>query len=129
LSKRRSEEGTAMTATNPRDGKEKRLGRGLDAIIPRAEGEPQERAEASEAGEREMSSIDEAALEAAVRDAEHNPRLTLWSKESAAVLRYLRKTTPEFSISKEAAKALEEALKNKYYDVWKAVKERLGRGT
>ena len=32
-----------------------------------------------------------------------NPRITLWSSRSSAVFRYLRKTEPEFSISKEAS--------------------------
>mgnify|MGYP003298354371 CR=1 FL=1 len=32
-----------------------------------------------------------------------NPRITLWSARSSAVFRYLRKTEPEFSISKEAS--------------------------
>jgi len=69
--------------------------------------------------------IDEASLEMAIRDAEKNPRITLWSKESAAILRYLRKTTPEFSISREAAKVLEEALRNKYPRLWKLVEKSL----
>lgn len=39
-----------------------------------------------------------------------NPRITLWSSQSAAVFRYLRKTEPEFSISKEASVLIDEAL-------------------
>lgn len=41
-----------------------------------------------------------------------NPRITLWSSRSSAVFRYLRKTEPEFSISKEASKLIEEAVVN-----------------
>lgn len=49
---------------------------------------------------------------------EKNPRVTLWSARSAAVLRYLRKTEPEFSISKEASNLVEEAVKSKYPEIW-----------
>ena len=40
-------------------------------------------------------------LEDAVMEATRNPRISLWSPKSAAVLRYLRKTVPEFSISED----------------------------
>ena len=33
-------------------------------------------------------------------DAQKNPRITLWSVKSAACFRYLKKTVPEFSISR-----------------------------
>lgn len=49
---------------------------------------------------------------------ETNPRITLWSAKAAAVLRYLRKTEPEFSISKEASKLIEDALAEKYPEIW-----------
>jgi len=39
------------------------------------------------------------------------------------VLRVLKKTTPEFSMSREAAKLLEEAIKSRYPELWKAVEE------
>ena len=48
-----------------------------------------------------------------------NPRITLWSVKSSAVFRYLRKTQPEFSISKEASKLIDEAVSQKYPDIWK----------
>ena len=47
-----------------------------------------------------------------------NPRITLWSSRSSAVFRYLRKTEPEFSISKEASILIEEAVSKKYPEVW-----------
>lgn len=49
---------------------------------------------------------------------EKNPRITLWSSRSSAVLRYLRKTEPEFSISKEASILIEEAVSKKYPEIW-----------
>ena len=48
-----------------------------------------------------------------------NPRITLWSSRSSAVFRYLRKTEPEFSISKEASTLIEEAVSKKYPEIWK----------
>jgi hypothetical protein len=47
-----------------------------------------------------------------------NPRNTLWSSRSSAVLRYLRKTEPEFSISKEASILIDEAVSKKYPEIW-----------
>lgn len=49
---------------------------------------------------------------------EKNPRITLWSSRSSAVFRYLRKTEPEFSISKEASVLIEEAVAKKYPEIW-----------
>ncbi len=47
-----------------------------------------------------------------------NPRITLWSSRSSAVFRYLRKTEPEFSISKEASILIDEAVSKKYPEIW-----------
>ena len=47
-----------------------------------------------------------------------NPRITLWSSRSSAVFRYLRKTEPEFSISKEASVLIDEAVSKKYPEIW-----------
>ena len=47
-----------------------------------------------------------------------NPRITLWSSRSSAVFRYLRKTEPEFSISKQASILIEEAVSKKYPEIW-----------
>jgi hypothetical protein len=54
---------------------------------------------------------------------EKNPRITLWSSRSSAVLRYLRKTEPEFSISKEASILIEEAVSKKYPEIWELFKD------
>lgn len=47
-----------------------------------------------------------------------NPRITLWSSRSSAVFRYLRKTEPELSISKEASTLIDEAVSKKYPKIW-----------
>ena len=54
---------------------------------------------------------------------EKNPRITLWSSKSSAVFRYLRKTEPEFSISKEASILIEEAVSKKYPEIWELFKD------
>ncbi|MDP1552469.1 MAG: AAA family ATPase [Methanobacteriaceae archaeon] len=62
--------------------------------------------------------IDTQSIKTVGEDVKKNPRITLWSSRSAAVLRYLKKTQPEFSISKEASKLIEEAVKEKYPEIW-----------
>lgn len=68
--------------------------------------------------DREKQSIDEV-----IKIIEKNPRITLWSAKSAAVFRYLRKTEPEFSISKEASKLIDEAVQSKYPEIWTLFKD------
>jgi hypothetical protein len=41
------------------------------------------------------------------------------------VLRFLRKTEPEFSISSEASLLMEEAVKEKYPEIWEMFEEHL----
>lgn len=65
-----------------------------------------------------LSKKDEENVCQVIEIVECNPRITLWSARSAAVLRYLRKTEPEFSISNEASKLIEEALAEKYPEIW-----------
>jgi hypothetical protein len=57
-------------------------------------------------------------LEEVKKIVDKNPRITLWSSRSSAVLRYLRKTEPEFSISKEASILIDEAVSKKYPEIW-----------
>ena len=63
--------------------------------------------------EKEEKLIDEV-----IETVENNPRITLWSARSAAVLRYLRKTEPEFSISNEASNLIDAAIAEKYPEIW-----------
>lgn len=96
--------------------KKKALGRGLEAIISG----PMPKLESSQKEE-----INGEVLERSLQEALKNPRITLWSPEAAAVLRYLRKTIPEFSISNEASKLLEKAIKEKYPEIWSVVEKRM----
>ncbi|MDR3222144.1 MAG: hypothetical protein LBT66_00200 [Methanobrevibacter sp.] len=63
--------------------------------------------------------IDDENIKEVIKIIEKNPRITLWSSKSAAVLKYLRKTKPEFSISKEASLLMDKAISNKYPEIWK----------
>ncbi|MDO9044732.1 MAG: AAA family ATPase [Methanobacteriaceae archaeon] len=66
----------------------------------------------------EADSTETQRINLVISDVKKNPRITLWSSRSAAVLRYLKKTQPEFSISKEASKLIEDAVKEKYPEIW-----------
>ena len=69
-------------------------------------------------------SIDNGLIENVILEVRKNPRISLWSAKSAAVLRLLKKTRPEFSISKEASALIEEAVKDKYPDLWEKFEDR-----
>ena len=65
-----------------------------------------------------LSEKDEKLVDEVIETVENNPRITLWSARSAAVLRYLRKTEPEFSISNEASNLIDAAIAEKYPEIW-----------
>ena len=112
-----------------RGEKERRLGKGLAAIISQTDEviseEVRSNKEKVRIGEVRSEELISNKLEDAVMEATHNPRISLWSPKSAAVLRYLRKTVPEFSISEEARSLLEDAIKRKYGKIWEEVERRL----
>ena len=67
------------------------------------------------------------ALGDAVKGANSNRQsIAVWSPKISAVLWYLKKTTPEFSISDEAKTILEEGLEKKYPELFQRVKEEMG---
>jgi hypothetical protein len=69
------------------------------------------------------------ALGDAVKDAKSRKQtIATWSPEVSAVLWYLKKTTPEFSISDEVRSILEKGLQRKYPDLYKAVIEEMKKG-
>ena len=65
-----------------------------------------------------LSEKEEKLVDEVIETVEKNPRITLWSARSAAVLRYLRKTEPEFSISSEASDLIDAAIAEKYPEIW-----------
>ncbi|MEM1672578.1 MAG: hypothetical protein QXU31_07050 [Archaeoglobaceae archaeon] len=107
----------------------KRLGRGLDAIIGEVKSEE---VRAEEVKSEEVISdevrIDSGILRKVIEESRRNPRITLWSVKCSAVLRILRKTTPEFSISEVAAEILEEGLQKRYPEIWKAIEREIEKG-
>lgn len=109
----------------------KALGKGMDALFPEAEKEvitekletDKLKTDKLETDKLKVVSI-EIVTEAA-KESQDNPRVVSWSPTSSAVLRYLRKTVPEFSISNEASQLLEEGVKRKYPEIWEKVKEQM----
>ena len=70
------------------------------------------------------SNVDDKIVDAVLLEVHKNPRISLWSAKSAAVLRFLKKTKPEFSISNEASLLIEEAVKDRHPDIWKIFEEK-----
>jgi len=54
----------------------------------------------------------------AIRLAEEEPRITFVSSKVKAILIYLRKTVPDVSASKITAEIVEDAIKQKYPELW-----------
>ena len=66
------------------------------------------------------------ALGEAVKGANSNRQsIAIWSPKISAVMWYLKKTIPEFSISEEARVILEEGLEKKYPELYQKVKDGL----
>ena len=68
--------------------------------------------------------VDEKVVEDVLLEVHKNPRISLWSARSAAVLRFLKKTKPEFSISNEASLLIEAAVKDRHPDLWRIFEEK-----
>jgi hypothetical protein len=114
---------------------ESALGMGLDALIrkekPTDQDEVKEKpsiknkapnktptkSKKPEKGQSEVD-LNKPIIEGVVLEVRKNPRISLWSAKSAAVLRYLKNTKPAFSISKEASALIEEAVQQKYPEIW-----------
>ena len=61
-----------------------------------------------------IMNIDSHALALAIAQGCKDPRISTYSPFVMSVLRYLRKTTPEFSMSEMASNLLESAIREKY---------------
>ncbi len=112
------------------------LGRGLDALISKeyvkdSEPEPVKEETVTEEPVKDLEEpvevdvIHQKIIDAILEDVGKNPRVSFWSARTAAVLRFLRKTEPEFSISSEASLLMEEAVKEKYPEIWEMFEEHL----
>ena len=123
-----------MTKTDKKQGGA--LGRGLDALISKdyvkdSEPEPVKEEISVEKPAKDLEEtvevgvIHQKIIDAILEDVKKNPRVSFWSARTAAVLRFLRKTEPEFSISSEASILMEEAVKEKYPEIWEMFEEHL----
>ncbi len=101
------------------------LGKGLDALISKKYIKEEKDEIKKKLDRHKTRRIDPEIIEAILDEVKKNPRISLWSAKSAAVLRFLRKTEPEFSISSEASLLIEEAIKIKYPEIWELFAEQL----
>ena len=53
--------------------------------------------------------------------------IAIWSPKISAIMWYLKKTTPEFSISDEARSILEEGLEKKYPELFQRINEEINK--
>ncbi len=139
-----------MTSKNVKKKPDSALGKGLDALIrsnyldeeevkeetdktkletDESTSKPEMNNKIAEDVENKVNSVqnenfDEGVINDVLLDVHKNPRISLWSAKSAAVLRFLKKTKPEFSISNEASTLIEEAVKNRYPDIWMIFEEK-----
>ena len=68
------------------------------------------------------------ALGEAVEEANSKKQtIAIWSPKISAIMWYLKKTTPEFSISEEARTILEEGLEKKYPELYQRVEDELNK--
>lgn len=96
------------------------LGKGLDALIQKPKKSPKKPKKETQVKKENSNlyALSDEKIQEIKDEIEKNPRISLWSAKSAACLRYLKKTTPEFSISNEASLILEEAIAEKYPEIW-----------
>lgn len=73
----------------------------------------------------ESGKIDQRAFDLAVAQGCKDPRISAYSPLVMSVLRYMRKTTPEFSMSEVASSLLEDAIRDKYPELSKQVEKAL----
>lgn len=105
---------------------ESALGKGLDALIKKPEKKSKKSTTKTNKSNNKKEvknqsnsfSLSQEKIDEIKDDVSSNPRISLWSIKSAAALKYLKKTIPEFSISNEASVLLEDAISNKYPEIW-----------
>jgi hypothetical protein len=74
-----------------------------------------------------IMNIDSQALTLAIAQGRKDPRISTYSPLVMSVLRYLRKTTPEFSMSEVASNLLESAIREKYPELSEQVEKALSK--
>jgi hypothetical protein len=74
-----------------------------------------------------IMNIDPHTLDVAVSQGCKDPRISAYSPLVMSVLRYLRKTTPEFSMSEVASSLLEDAIRERYPELTEQVEKALAK--
>lgn len=100
-----------------------------EGLDPKAEGVEAEALDLKDKGiDQNPETLNLKALGEAVKGANSNRQtVAVWSPEISAILWYLKKTTPEFSISDEARTILEDGLGKKYPELSEQVKKALAK--
>jgi outer membrane biosynthesis protein TonB len=127
---------------SPANNGESALGMGLDALIRKEKPEKQDKSvkkapntrkapaktstkkpKKTKKAAKTQTDPNKPIMDNVVLEVRKNPRISLWSARSAAVLRFLKNTKPAFSISKEASALIEEAVQEKYPEIWEMFKD------
>jgi len=127
---------------SPANNGESALGRGLDALIRKEKSEkqdkptktaptgkkatkktPAKKPKKTQKTTKTSANPNNPIIDNVVLEVRKNPRISLWSARSAAVLRFLKNTKPAFSISKEASSLIEAAVQEKYPEIWEMFDE------
>lgn len=72
-----------------------------------------------------VKSLDDTALEEAIKEASKKPKLGVYSPLAAAMLRYKAITTPRYSMGSELRIVIEQALKEAYPELYDEVQKRM----
>ena len=75
-----------------------------------------------------VKSLDNTALEEAIKEASKKPKLGVYSPLAAAMLRYKAITTPRYSMGSELRIVIEQALKAAYPQLYDEVQKRMKEG-
>ena len=75
-----------------------------------------------------VKSLDNTALEEAIKEASKKPKLGVYSPLAAAMLRYKAITTPRYSMGSELRVVIEQALKEAYPQLYDEVRKRMEEG-
>jgi hypothetical protein len=73
----------------------------------------------------EKMKIDPLILDLSIAQGCKDPRISAYSPLAVSVLKYLKKTIPDFSMSKVASTLLEDAIRKRYPEISKQVEKAL----
>ena len=105
----------------------------LDTIVETEESRVDTQESKAQLGKSEkvdprVKSLDNTALEEAIKEASKKPKLGIYSPLAAAMLRYKAITTPRYSMGSELRIVIEQALKEAYPQLYDEVQKRMREG-